>query len=73
MKKPRKPDDPLAAVDAWARQSMKRDGVNWGNVDWTKLNPKDIGVRFGPALTEEQFREYRSRTGQPVHIVKRPS
>ena len=47
----------------WDRQlrDMKdaTDKVDWSGTDWSKLNPKDVGVRFGPAMTEEQFAEYR--------------
>lgn len=40
--------------------------VDWSGTDWSKLNPKDVGVRFGPAMTEEQFAEYRKNRNVSV-------
>jgi hypothetical protein len=36
-----------------------------------KLQPKDIGVSFGQAMTEEEFLEYRKKriaSGNPVKM-----
>lgn len=49
--------------------SMSRD---LGAMDWSKLNPQDIGVRIGKPLTEEEFRRYqdaRKKAGGAVRVV----
>lgn len=45
-------------------------GVDWSGVDWSKLRPQDIGVRFGPPMTAEQFAEYKRRKHGRVDVVK---
>ena len=35
--------------------------VDWSKYDFSKLNPKDISVQFGPMLTEEEFKRLRQR------------
>lgn len=70
----------LSALDqhyrAWEHKvaSMKAASskVDWAGADWSKLKPSDIGVHVGPLMTEEQFREYRKRTGSSPHVVKAP-
>lgn len=47
--------------------------VDWSRADWSKLKPSDIGVQIGPVMTEEQFREYRRRTGSTPHVLKAPA
>jgi hypothetical protein len=51
--------------EEWDKKSdeMRRASANvdWSGVDWSKLNPKDVGVELGPAMTEEQFAEYRKK------------
>ena len=42
--------------------------VDWSETDWSKLNPKDVAVEFGPAMTAEQFAEYRKT--RPVQVIK---
>lgn len=69
------PADPAAAGAAWAAtvQAMraKAAGIDWSKVDWSKLSAKDIGVQFGPVMTEEQFREYRKRQAdRPVTVIR---
>jgi hypothetical protein len=58
---------------AWDKQvqSMKSnsESVDWSNADWSKLKPKDIGVTFGPPMTEEQFKEYRKN--KDVKVIKK--
>lgn len=44
-------------------------GVDWSGMDMSKLKAKDIGVRFGPMLTEEQFRELRAQKGDKMGPV----
>ena len=45
--------------------------VDWSKTDWSKLNPKDVGVSFGPMMTEEQFAEYRKTRN--VQVLKKPN
>ncbi len=47
--------------------------VDWSGTDWSKLKPSDIGVHIGPLMTEEQFREYRKRTGGNPTVLKAPT
>lgn len=58
---------------AWDKQvqSMKEksESVDWSGADWSKLKPKDVGVTFGPPMTEEQFREYRKN--KDVKVIKK--
>lgn len=74
------PPPPTTAAEMygdWERKvtSMNRatNALDWSKVDWSKLNPRDIGVQMGPPMTEEQFREYRERRaaagGGSVHVV----
>ncbi len=77
-----RPDDAKDAgprdAAAWAHMvgEMKRAAthVDWSKIDLSKLAPKDIGVHVGPMMTEEQFKEYRARSGSAgVHVVKAPA
>lgn len=56
----------------WDKQlrDMKNasEKADWSGTDWSKLNPKDVGVRFGPAMTEEQFAEYRKNRN--VNVIR---
>lgn len=56
----------------WDKQlrDMKNasEKVDWSETDWSKLDPKDVGVRFGPAMTEEQFAEYRKNRN--VNVIR---
>lgn len=58
---------------AWDKQvdSMRNasQSVDWSGADWSTLKPKDIGVTFGPPMTEEQFREYRKN--KAVKVLKK--
>lgn len=56
-----------------AGMKLEASAVDWSKVDLSKLQPSDIGVHFGPMMTEEQFREYRKRAGGSVHVVKAPT
>lgn len=71
---PGPPTHPGEQVAAWEHmvREMKRasSAADWSGVDWTKLNPRDVGVHVGPMMTEEQFKEYRRRSGAPVRVVK---
>jgi hypothetical protein len=59
-------------LNEWDKQlrEMKNasEKVDWSGTDWSKLNPKDVGVRFGPAMTEEQFAEYRKNRN--VNVIR---
>lgn len=66
--------DKATTAAEWMRaaQAMKARSaaVDWTKADWSKLQPSDIGVHFGPALSEEEFKEYQRRKGaQNVHVV----
>ena len=52
-----------------AAMQARAQAVDWSKVDWSKLSPSDIGVRFGAPMTEEEFAEYRKRRGS-VHVIK---
>jgi hypothetical protein len=60
-------------MNAWDKQvqSMKEksEAIDWSGADWSKLKPKDIGVTFGPPMTEEQFAEYRKN--KAVKVIKK--
>ena len=56
-----------------AEMKARAASVDWSKVDFSKLAPRDIGVQFGPMLTEEQFREYRKRAGGGVQVVRAPT
>lgn len=70
-----------SALDEYYRQwehkvaGMKQASaaVDWSGADWSKLKPSDIGVQMGPVMTEEQFKEYRRRTGSTPHVLKAPA
>lgn len=59
-------------LNEWDKQlrEMKTasERTDWSGTDWSKLNPKDVGVRFGPAMTEEQFAEYRKNRN--VNVIR---
>lgn len=61
----------------WERQvagmKARAAGIDWSRVDLSRLQPSDIGVQFGPMMSEEQFREYRKRTGGKVSVLKAPA
>ena len=40
------------------------NSIDWSGMDWSKLKASDIGVRFGPALTEEQFKALQAAKGR---------
>ena len=65
----------FAAWQAVNAQRATATASQLGHVDWTKvtLDPKNIGVEFGPALTEEQFRAYCQQTGTKHQVLKMPS
>lgn len=58
---------------AWDKQvaSMRNasQSIDWSGADWSNLKAKDIGVTFGPPMTEEQFREYRKN--KAVQVLKK--
>ena len=46
---------------------QRSQNVDWSKFDFSKLNPKDLGVQFGPPMDEHQFAEYRkNRTNVTV-------
>lgn len=52
-----------------AQMNAAASAIDWSKVDFSKLNPADIGVQFGPPMTEEQFREYRKQRAGSVHVL----
>lgn len=64
---------PRSAIDEWQRRvgemSSKTKEVDWSKTDFSKLQPSDIGVQMGPAMTEEEFRDYRRRTGGGARVI----
>ena len=46
----------------------RTSGIDWSNVDFSKLTAKDIGVHLGPPMTKEQFDEYRKRN-KDVRVI----
>ena len=52
-----------------AQEAAKHKNVDWKNM---KLDPSKLGVEMGPALTEEQFKEYCKNTGIRPQIVRKP-
>jgi hypothetical protein len=58
------------ALDRWLRLSTEQKNMP---MDWSKLDPREIGVTIGAPLTEEQFRAFQARNGRggkPPTIIK---
>ena len=68
----------LAKMHEMWRESVARrtEATRASNIredDVRRLKPSDIGVEFGPVMTEEQFARYRAdraRQGAGVRVVK---
>ena len=62
------------AIAAWqdnvSAMRQAAQGIDWSGMDWSKLTARDIGVQFGPPMTEAQFKEYQKRRGGDVTILK---
>jgi hypothetical protein len=58
-----------ALFEKWDAET-KQMRENSSKIDWTNanVNPKDIGVRFGPVMTPEMFEEYKARKGK-VNVI----
>ena len=63
------------AFDAWqgvmknrAKTLESQKNIDWGN---TKVDPSKLSYEMGPALTEEQFKEYCQKTGIRPQIIKK--
>jgi hypothetical protein len=65
------PSDQVKAFLAWQARVSSRtvDATK----DWTKekLDPKDIGMEIGPALTEEQFKAYLEKEGIKSPVIRK--
>ena len=61
--------DGQRAFLAWMKQQQQQQqpDIDWANV---KIDPSELGVNMGPALTEEQFKEYCKATGTKQHVIK---
>lgn len=66
--------DLAKTTDEWNQQvkGMRNESakIDWSKTDWSKLNPKDVGVMFGPPMTEEQFEAYRKN--KKVTVLRGP-
>jgi hypothetical protein len=68
--------DPVARaalLRAWEEQT-KAAATRAAETDWStaaKINPKDLGFRMGPVMTEEEFKAHCQRTGTKPTIVKK--
>ena len=49
-------------------QAAMQSGIDWGNI---KVAPEDVGYRFGPVLSEEEFKEHCQRTGTTPHVIRK--
>lgn len=70
--------DNVKAFLAWQATMARRTQEAAKNAtikpeDWKsmKLDPSQLGVEMGPALTEEQFKEYCKNTGIRPQIVRK--
>jgi len=68
------PSDTAKAFMAWqavnaerAKATSTMDPVDWKN---KKIDPKSLGVEFGPVLTEAQFKTYCEQTGLQHPVMK---
>lgn len=52
-----------------AGMSAASAATDWSKTDFSKLTARDIGVNFGPPMTEEQFKQYREKRGGSVQVV----
>jgi hypothetical protein len=59
------------AFAAWQAKQAER-AKQAQTTDWSKVkvDPSKLGVEFGPALTEEQFKAYCKTTGIKHHVIK---
>ena len=65
-------------VSEWQEWQQKTQGMHRAAADkaWTAkelagINPKDIGVMFGPVLTEEQFRALGKTDKHVIRSVRK--
>ena len=62
-----------SVLDALQRgQQSAVPTVDWSKVDWSSLSAKDVGVRMGKPMTEEEFAAYRAKRQEAVHVIKHP-
>ncbi len=65
--------DGQKAFMAWQAQMAQRaEDAKTQDIDWSKvkIDPSQLGVEMGPALTEEQFKAYCESTGTKHHVIK---
>lgn len=60
------------AMMSWERQAQEA-AVKASTVDWKKttVDPKDVGFRMGPMMSEEEFKAHCQRTGVKPTIIKK--
>lgn len=62
-----------AMLRAWEEQA-KATAARAANTDWssvTRVDPKDLGFKMGPMMTEEEFKAHCQRTGTKPTILKK--
>jgi len=59
------------AYQAWKATQDSRDQAS-KKIDWATLDvkPSDISYELGPALTEEQFKDYCESKGIKPKVIK---
>lgn len=57
-----------AVFEEWDAKTtqMKKDAEN---IDVKTVNPKDIGVSFGPVMDEATFKEYQRRKDGRMNVI----
>lgn len=60
------------AMMAWEHQTREA-AAQAASVDWKKTNvdPKDIGFRMGPIMSEAEFKAHCQRTGVRPTIINK--
>ncbi|AAC96771.1 hypothetical protein PBCVAN69C_459R [Paramecium bursaria Chlorella virus AN69C] len=60
-----------AVFEQWDKDTtkMKEEAEKLNFTKDTKVDPKDIGVRFGPVLDEATFKEYQRRKHGRLNVI----
>lgn len=67
------PDARAAMLRAWEEQA-KAAAAMAATTDWSsvpRVDPKDMGFKMGPMMTEEEFKAHCQRTGTKPTILKK--
>lgn len=72
------PDESMKAFLAWqatmarrAQEAAKNKTIKPEDWKSMKLDPSKLGVEMGPALTEEQFKEYCKNAGIRPQVIRK--